>query len=116
MVKGYAGDGVKVRQLEKDLEAVKSIAKIQKNKAKRQEKDIEKLEGYLADYNRTLKENEKLMERISVLAREVDKQKADKERMRRTFHQDMLVLKQKEIAEMQYHNQRFLDKEDIISV
>ena len=46
----------------------------------------------------------------------MDKQKADKERMRRTFHQDMLAFKQKEIAQMQYHNSRFMGKDEIIPV
>ena len=58
MVRDFQGDHVRLRQLGKENEQLKSIAKVHKTITKKLEKDIEKLQGYLADYNKTLKEKE----------------------------------------------------------
>ena len=45
-----------------------------------------------------------------------EKLKQAQEQMRKEFYRDMQVMKQREIDRMQYHNQRFLGKDDIVPI
>ena len=75
IMKDVTSDGVRVRQLEKELRAVKSIAKVNKHQVAKLEKDIEKLNGFLAEYNATIRRCNNADERIKGLLREVDQLK-----------------------------------------
>ena len=73
MIADIAQFDIKSRQLEKDLHAVKQIAKVKKAAAERLEKENEKLQGYLGDYNATLKEKQILTEKYDELKKKVRK-------------------------------------------
>ena len=57
------------------------------------EKEIERLEKEVKDYRKLKALSQKQKDRIDELSLDVDKQKGEKERMRKTFHKELMVYK-----------------------
>ena len=80
------------------------------------EKEIERLEKEVKDYRKLKALSQKQKDRIDELSLDVDKQKGEKERMRKTFHKELMVYKQKEMNVIHNFNSRHLKEGDFVPI